>query len=137
MEDGDHFIMIVNPHEESDPDESAAEDDVIDELLYLVDKKILSNIKSEQMLFDIEVLCSRIAQIKMVLEYHTSNQELDTMFVFPKDDKIQIADIHVAISKLSAPNKVISELHPSFFKEVACKQNLANSDIMKSIGRKL
>lgn len=78
--------MIINPHEESDDDSSAAEDDVIDELLYLIDKKLLRNLKPTQMLFDIDVLCSRVAQIKIIMEYdNTSDQPLETNFIFPKD----------------------------------------------------
>ena len=75
----------------------------------------------------------------MVMEYYnTQNQPLDTMFIFPKEESgFNIADIHVAISPISNPTKIISELHPSFFKEVSLKSDLANSDIMKDIGRKL
>ena len=73
------------------------------------------------------------------MEYNnTDGGVIDTMFVFPKSETgFQIADFHVAYSKVKTPEKIISEFHPSFFKEIALKQDLANSDIMKNIGQKL
>ncbi len=73
------------------------------------------------------------------MEYNYVDEgTIDTMFVFPKNDKgFQIADFHVAYSKIKTPDKITSEFHPSFFKEIALKKDLANSDIMKNIGKKL